>query len=55
MGNFLATLYQFVVRSQKMSLVPLSNLADRSLRLALELIHSDLLVFNLLRQPARAA
>ena len=54
-GNFPGTLYEFVVRCQEMSLVPWSNLANGSLRSALELIYFDLLTMKLLSQSARAA
>jgi putative transposase len=54
-GNFPGTLYEFVVRCQEMSLVPWSNLANGSLRRALELIYFDLLTMKLLSQSTRAA
>ena len=54
-GNFPGTLYEFVVRCQEMSLVPWSNLANGSLRRALELIYFDLLTMKLSTQSTRAA
>ncbi|MEW6737731.1 MAG: IS4 family transposase [Acidobacteriota bacterium] len=54
-GNFPSTLYEFVVRCQEMSLVPWSNLANGSLRRALELIYFHLSTFNSIDQATRAA
>ncbi|MEW6737534.1 MAG: hypothetical protein AB1489_40000 [Acidobacteriota bacterium] len=53
-GDFPGTLYEFVVCCQEMSLVPWSNLANGSLRCALELIYFDLLTMKLLNQSTRA-
>jgi len=54
-GNFPGALYEFVVRCQESSLVPLHDLADGPLRRALELIYFNFLSVNLLSQRPRAA
>jgi hypothetical protein len=53
-GRFLGSLYEFVVRCQEASLVPLAYISDGDLRQAFELIFNFLFGFNFKQQPRAA-